>query len=84
MFKTGDSQETTPGNSSTSQHTLLDKINNVNTKSPKNKNLASNTADNTSDTYETSPRKSDWHIRTLREFPRWQVIYSMKVAENYR
>ena len=78
MFKTGDSQETTPGNSSTSQHTLLDKINNVNTKSPKNKNLASNTVDNTSDTYETSPRKSDWHIGTLQQLSVWLTVSGLK------
>ena len=34
--------------------------------------------------FRTITRKSEWHIRVLREFPRWQVIYSMKVAENDR
>lgn len=34
--------------------------------------------------FRTITRKSDWHIRVLQEFPRWQVIYSMKVSENDR
>lgn len=28
--------------------------------------------------FRTITRKSDWHIRTLQEFPRWQVIRGLK------
>ena len=31
--------------------------------------------------FRTIVRKSDWHIRVLREFPRWQVIRGLKTQE---
>ena len=31
--------------------------------------------------FRTLTRKSDWHIRVLQEFPRWQVIRGLKTKE---
>lgn len=31
--------------------------------------------------FRTITRKSDWHIRVLQEFPRWQVIRGLKTKE---
>ena len=31
--------------------------------------------------FRTITRKSDWHIRALQEFPRWQVIRGLKTKE---
>ena len=31
--------------------------------------------------FRTIVRKSDWHIRVLREFPRWQVIRGLKTMD---